>query len=205
MQKCNVIVVEDEAIIADYIALCVEEIGHSIIEICDEAEYALDSIEIEKPDLVLLDIRINGKKDGVDIAHELNKRGIPFIFISSNADDKTLDRVKLTNPLGFVFKPFSREQFKLSFELAMSNYKFHQMNHTSVYKVEKIPSDYHLSPTELELLRMLCDGKTTKEIAMERNKSYETVSKQRKSIIEKMAVSNSNHAVAIAQQNGWFI
>lgn len=114
----HVLIVEDEAIIADYISLCVEKMGHKVMQTLHEGEEVAAFIKTQKPHIVLLDIQLGGKLDGVDVSNVLNKANIPFIYISSNSDDKTLERVRLTEPLGFIFKPFINEhQLKLSLEL----------------------------------------------------------------------------------------
>jgi DNA-binding LytR/AlgR family response regulator len=114
----NILIVEDEAIIADYIRLCVEKMGHVVMQTLHDGEDVASFIKQHEPHVVLLDIQLGGNLDGIDVSHLLNKVGIPFIYISSNSDDRTLERVKLTEPLGFIFKPFlSENQLKLSLEL----------------------------------------------------------------------------------------
>lgn len=139
-EKLKILIVEDEAIIADHISDCVEQMGHSVISIIDDGNDLISEIGNLSPDIALLDIKISGTIDGVDVAHHLNRLGIPFVFISSNADDKTLSRVKLTNPLGFIFKPFSKEQLKLSIELAISNYN-NLKKHTEIVNDSEIKED----------------------------------------------------------------
>jgi DNA-binding LytR/AlgR family response regulator len=120
MSKFKIIVVEDEALIADNIADILESCGYEIPAVCGKAEAALMEIEVKKPDLVLLDINLNGNLDGIDLAHEINKRfKIPFIFLTSNSDGKTIDRAKLTSPAGFIVKPFNKADLQSSIEIAI--------------------------------------------------------------------------------------
>jgi len=109
----RVIIVEDEALIADHLAMLLEQLGYDVQTIVDNADDLFAALENETPDIILLDIQIQGHLDGVDITHVLNSRyEIPFVFISSNTDDKTLQRVKHTQPAGFISKPFKPEQLR---------------------------------------------------------------------------------------------
>lgn len=204
-KKHAVIIVEDEAIIADMLAMFVESLGHHVIEICDEGEEALVACEVESPFLVLLDITLKGKMNGIEVAKRLNQMNIPFIFVSSNTNDKALQEVRMTNPLGFIFKPFSREQFQISFELAISTRNFQLAQDVNRFVVEKQPSDYGLTPSEFEVLCFLYKGKTSKEIGLIKKKSFETVNKQRKMVLEKLEVTNALEAVNLGQRLGWFL
>lgn len=109
--------------IADHIALCLKELGYTVTGICDNGADALQSLQETCPSLVLLDINLNGGVDGVDIAHVINEKyRIPFIFLTSNADTKTIDRVKLTSPAGFVIKPYTPSDLESGIEIALHNH-----------------------------------------------------------------------------------
>ncbi len=109
----RIVIVEDEALIADHLAMLLEGLDYEVLAIVDNAEDLFDALNQAQPDLVLLDIQIQGDLDGVDIAHVLNsKYQLPFVFISSNTDDKTLGRVKHADPAGFISKPFNPEQLR---------------------------------------------------------------------------------------------
>ena len=74
---------------------------------------AIESIKIDKPDLVLLDIGIVGDKDGVETAQLINNEyQIPVIFITGNSDKSTLERARKTNPIDFIFKPIDEDKLK---------------------------------------------------------------------------------------------
>lgn len=73
----------------------------------DEYEEAVAEISETQPTLVLLDIQLQSKRDGVDVAHFLNTQQIPYLFLTSQTDPVTLSRVKETNPLGYIVKPFT--------------------------------------------------------------------------------------------------
>lgn len=117
MSKAKVLIVEDEPLIADDIAVRLEKHGYEVVGIADEAHDALQIIEEKKPDIVLLDVNIEGNVDGISLAAQLS---IPFVFITSYYDQKTLDRAKLTNPSGYIVKPFNERDLIANLEIAQS-------------------------------------------------------------------------------------
>lgn len=110
MPKTHIMVVEDERIVAKALASCLEGLGHSVSFDCDTGEAALERISLARPDLVLMDIGLNGTLDGVETAIRIwNQFRIPIIFLSGHSDDATLDRAKLAHPVGYLIKPFTDE------------------------------------------------------------------------------------------------
>jgi len=106
--KHRILIVEDEPLIADNIAFILEDEGYEVVGKAIDTEEAIAILESTAIDLVLLDISLEGDdEDGVDLAHTINKNyHIPFVFITSHADKLTINRVKKTNPKGFIIKPF---------------------------------------------------------------------------------------------------
>jgi len=122
--EISILIVEDQALIADHIALCLTDAGYAVAGICDNGKDAIQLLATTNPSLVLLDINLAGGVDGVDIAHVINdKHQIPFIFLTSNADLRTIERVKLTNPAGFIIKPYTMSDLQSSIEIALHNHK----------------------------------------------------------------------------------
>lgn len=112
-------IVEDEALIADQLALILEREGYTIAGIVDEAEEVFAVLEQEDVDLIFLDINLAGAMDGIDLAHQLKaKSDIPFLFLSSNTEPSTLKRMSVTQPLSFLTKPFQKEAVLAVLELA---------------------------------------------------------------------------------------
>lgn len=115
----NILIVEDEALIADQLAALVETASYQVVDIVDEAEDVFSTLEKEAVDLVFLDINLSGFLDGVDIANKIKSDfHIPFIFISSNTDQRTLKRMSLTQPISFITKPFQKESVLAALEIA---------------------------------------------------------------------------------------
>ncbi|RZK11498.1 MAG: response regulator transcription factor [Flavobacterium sp.] len=118
----NLLLVEDELIIAEDMTNILEKIGYNVIGVAIDFEEAIGILENEKPDLILLDINLSGKRDGIELAHEINKRfSIPFIFTTSYTDPATLDRAKQVNPINYLVKPFKKEQLYTAIEIAIFN------------------------------------------------------------------------------------
>jgi len=119
MKSLNIHIIEDEPLIAETIKTVLENEGHSITGISLRGKDAIFDIENLKPDLVLVDIMIKGDMDGIEIvAHLKKKLEIPFIYLTSLSDEKTLERVKATNPSGFIVKPFNEHTLTANIELA---------------------------------------------------------------------------------------
>lgn len=122
MSTVRIAVVEDEMIIADNICTTLESLGYEVLEPAVSYSEALELIQSEKPDLVLLDIQLSGKKDGIELAQKLREEhSIPFIFLTSFADASTLDRAKKTTPNAYLLKPFNKEELYTSIEVAIYN------------------------------------------------------------------------------------
>jgi DNA-binding LytR/AlgR family response regulator len=120
MDDIRILIVEDEPIIADDIAMVLENNGFSNSDICDNANEAIKSIILNKPSLALLDINILGDKDGIQLAQIINdQHQIPFVFITSYYDDSTLIRAKETNPTGYIVKPFAEGDLLANVKLAL--------------------------------------------------------------------------------------
>jgi len=129
MTKIKVGIVEDELLIARSISMALDDLGYTFTEASISYTEAMKMIEMEKPDILLLDIQLCGKKDGVDVASIVNdKYHIPFIFLTANSDSATIERAKKVNPHAYLIKPFTKEELFASIEIAFNNYQ-QQMQH----------------------------------------------------------------------------
>jgi len=120
MKPLSIYIVEDEPLIAETIKAILEDGGHNVLGYSDNVKGGLFDIEELKPDLVLLDILLDGELDGIDMAQHLKKRfeNLPFIFLTSLSDSDTLERVKNTSASGFIVKPFNENTLLSNIELA---------------------------------------------------------------------------------------
>ncbi|OYQ33840.1 response regulator [Niveispirillum lacus] len=112
-------IVEDDALVALGVRLTLSELGHDVVGIAASELEALAVAQAEKPQLALMDIRLRGASDGVQVAQRLwQEARVRCIFLSAYADDQTMARVAQTRPLGFVQKPYSAQQLKTALEQA---------------------------------------------------------------------------------------
>jgi CheY-like chemotaxis protein len=107
----RVLVVDDELLIADYIASVLEEAGHTVVGMAATADQALVLLRDIGADVVLLDINLKGTSDGVELARVIRREHrMPHIFITGSGDPQTRQRAEDTNPLAFLQKPFKDTQ-----------------------------------------------------------------------------------------------
>ena len=119
MSKMTILIVEDEPLIADDIAMILEKNDYVISDIVDNAEDALVHLSSANVNMVLLDVNIEGDVDGIQLAHQINKEhNVPFIFLTSYYDNNTLMRAKSTAPAGYIVKPFDEGDLVANIELA---------------------------------------------------------------------------------------
>jgi two-component system response regulator LytT len=123
-EPIKIAIVEDEMIIAESIFRSLQALNYNALEPVSNYTSALELICIQKPDLVLIDIRLSGSKDGIDLANEINAcHAVPFIFLTSNSDPYTIERAKKTYPAAYLLKPFSRADLYSTIEIGLQNHK----------------------------------------------------------------------------------
>lgn len=124
MERARIMVVEDEGIIAQDIRNCLENLGYEVPEVVFTGKEALEKAEAAHPDLILMDIVLKGEMDGIETAAEIRERfNIPIVYLTAYEDDKTLKRAKLTEPLGYILKPFEERYLRSSIEMALYKHK----------------------------------------------------------------------------------
>ncbi len=110
MPKARILIVEDEGIIAQDIRASLQELGYEVCATVATGEDAVRKAETERPDLALVDVVLQGGMDGIEAAHFIHSRfRVPIVYLTAYADDKMLERAKMTEPFGYLIKPF-REQ-----------------------------------------------------------------------------------------------
>ncbi len=122
--SANILVVEDEYIVAKDIRNRLINLGYTVPAIVATGEEALRKTEEFKPDLVLMDIVLKGDKDGIETADEIKTRyNLPVIYLTAYTDDKTIQRAKLTEPFGYIIKPFEERELYSTIEMALYKQK----------------------------------------------------------------------------------
>lgn len=125
MSKTRILVVEDEVIIALDIQSQLQNLGYGVSGWASSGPDALKQAVETRPDLVLMDIGLQGDMDGIDTAQRLQARvGIPIVYLTAYADEVTLQRAKITSPYGYLLKPFEQRELHTTIEMALYR---HQM------------------------------------------------------------------------------
>jgi len=95
-------------------------LGYNVTSIVDTGEKAIKKAEEDKPDLILMDIRIKGEMDGIETAEVIRNRfGIPVIFSTAYLDQERIERAKITMPFGYVLKPIQERELRVTIEMAI--------------------------------------------------------------------------------------
>ena len=120
MTKAKIMIVEDEAIVAREIKAGIENMGYSVASISSRGEEAIEKVQEDRPDLILMDIQLKGQMDGIEAADIIESRfGIPVIFLTAYDDDERLKRAKSTLPYGYVLKPFRDRDLRITIEMGL--------------------------------------------------------------------------------------
>jgi two-component system, NtrC family, response regulator HydG len=117
--KAKILIVEDQYIEASNLELVLLRAGYQVCDIARSVAAALKIIGVEKPDMVLLDIQLQGRLTGIDLAQMLSQKNIAFIFISANSRQQIFDAAKLTRPYGFLLKPFRDKDILIALDVAL--------------------------------------------------------------------------------------
>ena len=157
--KTKILIVEDEAIVAKDISVCLEKIGYEVIATFSKGEKALHFLKENKPDLVLMDIMLAGNISGIEASAEIKKKhDIPVVFLTAYADEKTIERAKVTEPYGYVIKPFKEIDLRTSIEMALYKFKKEKEKLSGIeyssFKNSPISSDYIYVKSNSKLVKV---------------------------------------------------
>jgi len=120
IEKIKIMIVEDELIVAKNIENHLRKIGYEVISIVDSGEEAIARAAETQLDLVLMDIKLSGKIDGVEAARQIHDRfQIPVVYLTAYADDETLQRAKVAEPFGYIIKPFEPKKLHAAIEIVL--------------------------------------------------------------------------------------
>lgn len=162
----QIFIVEDEAIVADDLAVTLKFLGYSIAGIAHSGEAAIGKIPVTMPDLILMDIHLAGKIDGVDATKAIHEMSdVPVIYLTAYADAALLARAKLTGPYGYIIKPFGERELKAAIEMARYKYRLDRQLKQSEENLkrlneeleERVASRTATLRQQLEFLQQLID------------------------------------------------
>jgi two-component system, response regulator PdtaR len=120
----RLIIVEDEALVAEDIGGHLRNIGCEVLAVIDNGEEAVRQAYALQPDLVLMDVQLKGAMDGTEAARQIRvSSGVPVIFLTSHSDAAVIRRAKETEPYGFILKPFSERELMVQIEMAVYRHR----------------------------------------------------------------------------------
>ncbi|MGE4382445.1 MAG: response regulator [Arcobacter sp.] len=141
MNSVKILIIEDEAIVALDIKRIINNLGHDVVDIVSSFEDAIKSVKKNSPQLIFSDINLGKKKDGIDIIEEIQKeKFIPVVYLTAYSDEETIQRAIKTNPLGYILKPFKKEDIKSTLLLSIYKLKTQTFDNNNSY--EKLGFDY---------------------------------------------------------------
>jgi DNA-binding LytR/AlgR family response regulator len=124
MSKINILVVEDESIVSKDIQQSLKKLGYNVVGACASGEEAIELAGEVRPDIVLMDIMLKGEMSGIEAAGKIKEDlNIPVIYLTAYADESTLSKAKITEPYGYILKPFKEIDLHTSIEMASFKHK----------------------------------------------------------------------------------
>src|SRR5258705_1593273 len=115
----SVLIVEDQFLEADSLSITLKKEGYEIQGIAKSVEEAIKLIDRRKPDIALVDVFLKGNLTGIDLARQLDKKNIPFIFLTANSNSITMEKALATNPFGFLIKPFREREILMTLNITV--------------------------------------------------------------------------------------
>ena len=120
MKKARILIVEDDPLLADDIENTVTDLGYEVVGSAASAKDALEKAELLRPDCVLLDISLKGKVDGITAGAEMRSRwNTPIVYLTAFSDPATVERAMITEPYGYIVKPFTSTDIRIAISLAL--------------------------------------------------------------------------------------
>ena len=196
MSEIRVLVVEDEPLIAEDIRDLLDSMDYEISAHAMSGEEALEELADNTPDIVLLDINLEGEMDGIQVGEILHKEyQLPFVYLTSYANKSTVERAKHTHPMGYIVKPFDEKDLFTSLEIALYNYG--QMRKPAKIDLSKLNHRLlsHLTKKEYEILLDIYEGKTNRLMAEKHFVSINTIKTHVKNIYDKLNVNTRSQAI----------
>lgn len=186
----NILIVEDEAIIAETLQEMLRQQGYNNLKRCKTKAQAEDALNNEQIDLAILDINLAGDHEGIALGHLCSNMSIPFFFLTSYSDRNTVIEAKETKPGNYVIKPFSPEEIMVAIELTLMH---NQSKDNS--KMDKAIKVFGLSEREAEILVHVVARLSNQEIGEKLFLSLNTVKYHLRHIYSKMGASTKPEVI----------
>jgi two-component system, response regulator PdtaR len=195
----QILIVEDEALIAEDIKDICELEGYKVPYVCYNFIQAIEVLEKTHFDLALLDINLENTKSGIDVARFIISKEIPIpiIFLTSYSDKSTLHLAKSCKPIAYITKPFQKEQLISTIEIGLDHLASTQLENASDATQSRL---FRLTQREYEIANLICLGKSNEEIAGLVYLSVNTIKFHLKNIYEKLDISSRTQLIIIMKK-----
>lgn len=181
--KERILIIEDEVIIAEDLKNILEDADYYVCGLADNYESAIQEFKLHSPEIIISDIYLKGKKNGVDLANEIiSMKPIPFIFITAYSNDELIDSLSTFPNITYITKPFTNSQVVAAVRMMSAR----------LSKSNNLPK---ISKREQQVLDLLIKGQSSTEIAKELNISFETVRTYRRKLLTKFNVKSAGQLV----------
>ncbi len=142
-KKVKSLVVEDSSITAKDLKMSLEDLGYIVTAMAASGEDAIKKVDNERPDLILMDIKLEGKMDGIDTANRINTElhFIPIIYLTGFTDKEMVNRAKITEAFGYLLKPYRVLELQTNIEMALSKHAMEEERRGLVVKLHGALAD----------------------------------------------------------------
>jgi PAS domain S-box-containing protein len=146
MSSARILIVEDDTVVAELIQELLQTMGYLVPAIASSKEAAIQQVAETRPDLVLMDIELTGKLDGVEAAEHIQSQfDIPVVYLTAHADEESLQQAKLTEPFGYILKPFTERELHTNIEIALYKHeiekKLREHEQNSIDRLEHLVAE----------------------------------------------------------------
>ena len=195
----SILIVEDEISVSMELEEMLTENGYRVLAVADSGEQAITMARKLGPDLILMDIELSGKLDGIDAAIRIrSKLDIPSVFLTGHGEKELVNRAVKANPLGYIMKPLEQVQILAAVNLALGKIEQNRIN-PFPHEISNIPEAFiAFTAQELRVAEMIRKGREKPEIADELGISTSTVNWHRKKIRKKLGIENTQIDLMVA-------
>jgi response regulator RpfG family c-di-GMP phosphodiesterase len=124
MNSYKIMVVEDEWVVADQLSMSLKDLGYTVCSTASTGEEAIRQVEADKPDLILMDIVLKGKMDGIEAVGRIHSKfDTPVLYLTAYANQEYIQRAKQTHPFGYLVKPYKQKELYATIEMALYKYR----------------------------------------------------------------------------------
>src|SRR5262245_22800667 len=207
LRGSRVLIVEDEALIAEELRERLSRRGMTVVAAVASADAALEHARRDRPGIILMDIRLKGQRDGIDTANQMRREmNVPLVYLTAHSDRSTIERAKDTAPDGYVMKPFHERDLLVAIEMAMhrqADRVSRQGRDSAGEALAAARARYDtLTTRERAVFALVVKGRLNRQIAGQLGMSERTVKAHRAALMKKMQVGSVADLARTAERLG---